>query len=983
VQGGLLVSRTLLTDHISRLEGACGRAIVALRFPQFAASVARFAALGVPAALVNAGLKYMQRAMELAFQQRLGLRLHALYTANRAYYAASTLGGLTGADQRITEDVDKFVRAAAELYSYTLKPLLDVALFTRSLSRVMGYRGQALLYLYYVACARVLRATSPPLASFAAAEAGLAGAYRAAHQRLVSNAEEVAFNDPPAGGAERLVLNGHLRRLVRYCGLASAQRFLQQCVDGYLVKYGASAVALLVYAAPVYLAASSSGGGGLDGGAASQEQRTADYIRSMRLLQNTSRGVGDLILAYKRVSALAAHTGRVSELLETVGRLSGGDAEHRDLFRARGGTGASAASLSAGGEAVAAGATEARLALQQQQQQQQQEGGGVGGGGEAASALLLPPPRRVVGGDAIVFDRVALDAPDGTPLVRELSFRVDRGRSVMLMGPNGCGKSSLFRVLAGLWPLLAGEVRAPPKGGGVFYLSQRPYLVSGTLRDQLLYPLPPAAVWAASTPDERAGYAAMAARSTALGGAGGGGGGIGVGVGDAAAIEDAAASASGAALAPAPPLAPASDARARFGGSLAALDAELARCLAAVELDYLLARAAPLGWDAQQDWRETLSGGEKQRLAMARLLFHRPAFAVLDECTSAVSADGEARLYEACLQRGVTLLSIAHRPSLKRYHAAVVHVGADGPPDGGGAGAGGGHGAAGGAGNWPPSRARGPARGWFLEEVAAPAAVAVAAEAGLAAARAAELDLERAEEEQQRQQQQQQQHRQLVVAPARAAEAAAAGGGGAGAGADEGDRFAAGAAAAAKAASARQAAAREAAAASGATLFTASPPQRAASPVARPLLAGGGGAEGGGGGTSGGNGGGAAAVRRVGGGGDKTARPIPVVPEPDGVATLLEPPPQRSPSGASFASSTANGGGGGGKGGGGGGGGGTGSAAVAANGGNGSGGGGSNGGGSNNNDGDTPVLAASRVVGAGPPPSPASQRRRKGAGPRT
>jgi ABC-type uncharacterized transport system fused permease/ATPase subunit len=111
-------------------------------FDDFGRAVAGFALLGIPAAIVNAGLKFGQAQIQLSFQQHLGLTLHRAYTRNRAYYAASTLGGLTHADQRITEDVERFASSLAELYNKTLKPLLDVILFTRSLARVMGYSGQ-------------------------------------------------------------------------------------------------------------------------------------------------------------------------------------------------------------------------------------------------------------------------------------------------------------------------------------------------------------------------------------------------------------------------------------------------------------------------------------------------------------------------------------------------------------------------------------------------------------------------------------------------------------------------------------------------------------------------------------------------------------------------------------------------------------------------------------------------------------------------
>ncbi|KAJ8119176.1 hypothetical protein ONZ43_g3830 [Nemania bipapillata] len=102
-------------------------------------------------------------------------------------------------------------------------------------------------------------------------------------------------------------------------------------------------------------------------------------------------------------------------------------------------------------------------------------------------------------------------------------------------------------------------------------------------------------------------------------------------------------------------------------------EGDLARILDAAKLGYLPDREG--GWDTRKEWKDVLSGGEKQRIGIARLLYHEPQYAIIDEGTSAVSSDVEGLLYETCKERGITLITISTRASLKKYHTFNLVLG--------------------------------------------------------------------------------------------------------------------------------------------------------------------------------------------------------------------------------------------------------------------------------------------------------------------
>jgi putative ATP-binding cassette transporter len=107
-------------------------------------------------------------------------------------------------------------------------------------------------------------------------------------------------------------------------------------------------------------------------------------------------------------------------------------------------------------------------------------------------------------------------------------------------------------------------------------------------------------------------------------------------------------------------------------------DAQVREAMLDAGLPHLIDRL-----DDEDVWSQRLSGGEQQRLALARALLAKPDWLFLDEATASLDPESEAALYVAIRRRlpGTTVVSIAHRPALADYHDRhlVVQRGADGP----------------------------------------------------------------------------------------------------------------------------------------------------------------------------------------------------------------------------------------------------------------------------------------------------------------
>jgi ATP-binding cassette, subfamily D (ALD), peroxisomal long-chain fatty acid import protein len=539
-----LVLRTLLSLYVAELDGKVVSALVKGNGKDFLLGLVWWMLVAVPATFTNSMLQYHQCKLALQYRTRLTSHVHQKYLSNMTFYTLSALDDrIKNADQLITVDISRFSNSLAELYSNLAKPILDMVIYNYSLSKSVGGEGLFMMSLLVQISANVMRALTPPFGKYVADEARLEGEFRFQHTRLIDYSEEIALYQGQE--AEKDTLDKGYFTLIKHVNRILRRRFYHGFMEDFVIKYFWGALGLILCSVPVFFEVP---GQTLK----NMGDRTESFVTNRRMLLSSSDAFGRVMFSYKEITELAGYTSRVSALLDVM-------------------------------EDVAAGHFEKKL---------------VSSASTEENAALLRGRGQVEEGEAIEFIDVPIVSPNGDILVKKLTFSIQPGDHLLIVGPNGCGKSSLFRILGGLWPVYGGSVKKP-KFEDIFYIPQRPYLSRGTLRDQIIYP------------DSLYEFRAKKASET-----------------------------------------------------------DLLDILKILEIEAIVDR--PGGWDAIEEWRDVFSGGLQQRIAMARLFYHKPKYAILDECTSSVTLEIEKKMYDTAKSLGTTLMTVSHRRSLWRYHSRIL-----------------------------------------------------------------------------------------------------------------------------------------------------------------------------------------------------------------------------------------------------------------------------------------------------------------------
>lgn len=559
-----LILRTWLSLIIAKLDGQIVKNLISANGKKFVRDLIYWILIAFPASYTNAAIKYLTNRLSLSFRTNLIRYIHDMYLDKvMTYYKISlSQSDLENIDQYITNDISKFCDSICGLFSSMGKPLIDLFFFSVYLRDNLGTGAIVGIFANYFATAFLLKQYTPSFGKLSAQRTHLEGRYYNEHLNLITNSEEIGFYKGSI--IEKAKLKETFEGLMGHVSKEINISFWYSILEDYVLKYTWSAWGYVFAGLPVFLEdlwpkAQQHVDEGESAPAPTSKSKVDDkgnmrqFIINKRLMLSLADAGSRLMYSLKDISELTGYTDRVFKLLTELHKAHSPKFDFGSRF----------------------GIADIHGTIQHN----------YSGGVRFEHFPVIIP---------------GSDGSEGTKLIDNLNVHILAHKNLLVLGSNGCGKTSIARIMAGLWPLYYG-LMSKPSDDEIFYLPQKTYFTNGNLRDQIIYP---------SSYDDmlEMGYN----------------------------------------------------------------DDHLYHILREVKLDYLLTREG--NFNVKKDWKDVFSGGEKQRMSIARVLFKNPKFVVLDESTNAVSTDVEDYLFELLQRKKITFITLSHRPLLMKYHDFILEI---------------------------------------------------------------------------------------------------------------------------------------------------------------------------------------------------------------------------------------------------------------------------------------------------------------------
>ncbi|XP_062973922.1 lysosomal cobalamin transporter ABCD4 isoform X1 [Elgaria multicarinata webbii] len=388
--------------------------------------------------------QFICNLMYVSWRKTLTEYLHGYYFQGQVYYTLNMLHQeIDNPDQRISQDVERFCKQLSSMASKLIISPFTLVYYTYQCFYSTGWLGPVSIFGYFIIGTIVNKVLMSPIVSKLVHQEKLEGDFRFKHMQLRVNAESAAFYR--AGEVEHMRTNRRLQTLLQtQRELMGKELWLYIGINTF--DYLGSILSYVVIAIPIF------GGvyGDLDPAELSSLISKNAFV-SIYLISCFSR----LIDLSTTVSDVAGYTHRIGELQEILLKLS--------------------------------------------KKQKDSES-------QAKWDFNSASKEKMVSNDtAFLLEEVSLCAPSEKLLIKDLNLRITQGNNLLITGNTGTGKTSLLRVLGGLWESKTGHVHMLTCFGphGVVILPQRPFFTDGTLREQVIYPLKEIYPVSGSADDER------------------------------------------------------------------------------------------------------------------------------------------------------------------------------------------------------------------------------------------------------------------------------------------------------------------------------------------------------------------------------------------------------------------------------------------------------------------------------------------------